>query len=79
MRSDWLIPICSGKERAKLNGEKAHSTQKPLALLRRIINATSNPGDIILDPFLGSGTTAVAAKELGVVTLELNATINTLK
>ncbi len=65
MRSDWLIPICSGKERAKLNGEKAHSTQKPLALLRRIINATSNPGDIILDPFLGSGTTAVAAKELG--------------
>ena len=65
MRSDWLIPICSGKERAKLNGEKAHSTQKPLALLRRIINATSKPGDIVLDPFLGSGTTAVAAKELG--------------
>lgn len=65
MRSDWLIPICSGRERAKINGEKAHSTQKPLALLRRIINATSKPGDIILDPFLGSGTTAVAAKELG--------------
>ena len=65
MRSDWLIPICSGQERVKINGEKAHSTQKPLALLRRIINATSKPGDIVLDPFLGSGTTAVAAKELG--------------
>jgi len=65
MRSDWLIPICSGKERIKINGEKAHSTQKPLALLRRIINATTKPGDIVLDPFLGSGTTAVAAKELG--------------
>lgn len=65
MRSDWLIPICSGKERVKIDGEKAHSTQKPLALLHRIINATSKPGDIILDPFLGSGTTAVAAKELG--------------
>lgn len=65
MRSDWYIPICSGAERAKVNGEKAHSTQKPLALLRRVINATSRPGDLILDPFLGSGTTAVAAKELG--------------
>jgi DNA modification methylase len=65
MRSDWHIPICSGKERIRINGEKAHSTQKPLALLRRIIAATSKPGDIILDPFLGSGTTAVAAKELG--------------
>lgn len=65
MRSDWYIPICSGRERVRINGEKAHSTQKPLALLRRIITATSNPGDIILDPFLGSGTTAVAAKELG--------------
>ena len=65
MRSDWLIPICSGKERIKINGEKAHSTQKPIALLRRIINATTKPGDVVLDPFLGSGTTAVAAKELG--------------
>ena len=65
MRSDWLIPICSGKERIKINGEKAHSTQKPLTLLRRIINATTKPGDVVLDPFLGSGTTAVAAKELG--------------
>ncbi|MFT4186866.1 MAG: DNA methyltransferase [Micrococcaceae bacterium] len=64
MRSDWHIPICSGKERIKIDGVKAHSTQKPLALLRRIINATSKPGDIILDPFLGSGTTAVAAKEM---------------
>ena len=65
MRSDWLIPICSGQERVKINGLKAHSTQKPLALLRRIINATTKPSDIVLDPFLGSGTTAVAAKELG--------------
>lgn len=65
MRSDWLIPICSGRERVKINGQKAHSTQKPLALLRRIINATTKPGDVVLDPFLGSGTTAVAAKELG--------------
>lgn len=65
MRSDWHIPICSGKERVRINGEKAHSTQKPLALLRHIIAATSKPGDVILDPFLGSGTTAVAAKELG--------------
>jgi len=64
MRSDWLIPICSGKERVKLGDRKAHSTQKPLALLRRIILSTSNEGDLVLDPFLGSGTTAVAAKEL---------------
>ncbi len=65
MRSDWQIPICSGAERAKIDGQKAHSTQKPLALIRRIISATSNVGDLVLDPFLGSGTTAVAAKELG--------------
>jgi len=65
MRSDWFIPICSGQERIKINGEKAHSTQKPLALLRRIISASTKLGDIVLDPFLGSGTTAVAAKELG--------------
>ena len=58
-------PNCSGKERIKTNGEKAHSKQKLLALLRRIINATTKPGDIVLDPFLGSGATAVAAKELG--------------
>ena len=65
MRSDWLIPICSGKERLKLNGQKIHSTQKPEALLHRIILATTNKGDKILDPFLGTGTTTVVAKKLG--------------
>jgi len=65
MRSDWLIPICSGKERIKVNGQKAHSTQKPAELLMRIILSTSNPDDIVLDPFSGSGTTAAVAKRLG--------------
>lgn len=65
MRSDWYIPICSGSERLKIDGEKAHSTQKPLALLRRVILSSSKPGDLLLDPFLGSGTTGAAAKELG--------------
>ncbi len=64
MRSDWNIPICSGKERIKHNGEKAHSTQKPAELLYRIILATTNVGDIILDPFFGSGTTGAVAKQL---------------
>lgn len=64
MRSDWIIPICSGKERAKFNGEKAHSTQKPEALLYRVILSSSNPGDVILDPFFGSGTTGAVAKKL---------------
>jgi modification methylase len=64
MRSDWLIPICSGSERVKINGEKAHSTQKPEALLYRVILSSSNPGDVILDPFFGSGTTGVVAKKL---------------
>jgi len=65
MRSDWHIPICSGKERLKVNGQKAHSTQKPAELLLRIILSTSNVGDIILDPFMGSGTTGAVAKRLG--------------
>ncbi len=65
MRSDWLIPICQGAERVKENGHKAHSTQKPEELLYRIILATSNPGDLVLDPFAGSGTTAAVAKKLG--------------
>jgi len=65
MRSDWTFPICSGKERLKKNGKKIHSTQKPEALLHRIILATTNKGDTILDPFLGTGTTAVVAKKLG--------------
>jgi len=65
MRSDWLLPICSGKERLKKNGKKIHSTQKPEALLHRVILATTNKGDCVFDPFLGTGTTAVVAKKLG--------------
>ena len=65
MRSDWWIPICQGTERIKINGQKAHSTQKPAELLFRIILSTSNPDDIVLDPFSGSGTTAAVAKRLG--------------
>jgi modification methylase len=64
MRSDWIIPICSGSERIKLNGEKAHSTQKPEALLYRVILSSSNPGDVVLDPFFGSGTTGAVARKL---------------
>lgn len=64
MRSDWYLPICTGSERLRVNGEKAHSTQKPEALLYRLIAATSNPGDVILDPFFGTGTTGVAARRL---------------
>ena len=65
MRSDWILPICSGKERLKKNGKKLHSTQKPESLLHRIILATTNKGDKIFDPFLGTGTTAVVSKKLG--------------
>lgn len=65
MRSDWYIPICSGRERIKNDGIKAHSTQKPEALLRRVILASTRPGDLILDPFFGTGTTGAVAKELG--------------
>ena len=65
MRSDWTLPICSGKERLKKNGKKIHSTQKPEALLHRIILASTNKGDAILDPFIGTGTSAVVAKKLG--------------
>jgi len=64
MRSDWLLPVCSGAERIRIHGKKAHATQKPEALLYRIILAASQPGDVVLDPFLGSGTTAVVAKKL---------------
>jgi modification methylase len=66
MRSDWVMPICSGNERLKdSEGRKAHPTQKPEALLHRVILAASRPGDVVLDPFLGSGTTAAVAKRLG--------------
>ena len=65
MRSDWYIPICSGKERLrKDNNQRSHPTQKPEALLYRILLASTNKGDLILDPFSGSGTTAVVAKKL---------------
>ncbi len=65
MRSDWVIPICSGSERVRVDGVKAHPTQKPEALLHRILLATSNEGDVVLDPFFGSGTTGAVARRLG--------------
>ena len=65
MRSNWNLPICSGSERLKKNGKKVHSTQKPESLLHRVLLASSNKDDMILDPFLGSGTTATVAKKLG--------------
>lgn len=65
LRSDWYFPICSGGERETVNGSKAHTTQKPEALLHRVLAATTNPGDVVLDPFCGTGTTAAVAKRLG--------------
>ena len=66
MRSDWLLPICNGGERLKdRDGRKAHPTQKPEALLHRVILASTQPGDLVLDPFFGTGTTGVVAKRLG--------------
>jgi modification methylase len=66
MRSDWLFPICTGQERLKdENGDKVHPTQKPEALLARVIMASSKLGDVVLDPFFGSGTTGAVAKLLG--------------
>ncbi len=66
MRSDWVLPICTGHERLKdANGDKAHPTQKPESLLHRILIATTNPGDVVLDPFFGTGTTGAVAKMLG--------------
>ena len=64
MRSNWNLPICIGNERLKKDGKKIHSTQKPESLLHRVLLASSNKGDMILDPFLGSGTTATVAKKL---------------
>ncbi len=66
MRSDWLFPICTGSERLKTEtGEKLHPTQKPEALLARVLLASTRPGDVVLDPFFGSGTTGAVAKRLG--------------
>ena len=64
MRSDWELPRCTGQERVQVNGTKAHSTQKPEAILYRVILSSSNPGDVVLDPFFGSGTTGAVAKKL---------------
>ncbi len=66
MRSDWLFPICTGAERLKDEGDdKLHPTQKPEALLYRVLSATTKPGDVVLDPFFGTGTTGAVAKKLG--------------
>ncbi|WP_322988595.1 site-specific DNA-methyltransferase [Hoeflea sp.] len=66
MRSDWLFPICTGAERLKGDdGKKVHPTQKPEALLARVLMASSKPGDVVLDPFFGSGTTGAVARRLG--------------
>jgi modification methylase len=65
MRSDWVLPICGGQERLKKGGTKVHPTQKPEALLYRVMLATTNPGDVVLDPFFGTGTTGAVAKRLG--------------
>ncbi|MEM0934492.1 MAG: site-specific DNA-methyltransferase [Pseudomonadota bacterium] len=66
MRSDWLLPLCTGHERLKdARGDKAHPTQKPESLLYRVLVGTTNPGDVVLDPFFGTGTTGAVAKALG--------------
>ena len=66
MRSDWLFPICNGGERLKDDdGEKVHPTQKPEALLHRVLMSSTKPGDVVLDPFFGTGTTGAVAKRLG--------------
>jgi modification methylase len=66
MRSDWVLPICNGNERLKnTKGEKAHPTQKPESLLHRILVGATNPDDVVLDPFFGTGTTGAVAKMLG--------------
>ncbi len=65
MRSDWLIPLCTGRERLKVDGRKAHPTQKPEALLHRAVLAATEVGDVVLDPFFGSGTSGAVAKKLG--------------
>jgi modification methylase len=66
MRSDWVLPLCTGHERLKdQDGDKAHPTQKPEALLHRVLVASTNPGDVVLDPFFGTGTTGAVARMLG--------------
>ena len=65
MRSDWTIPVCGGRERLRTGKIKAHPTQKPEALLHRVLIATTRPGDVVLDPFFGTGTTGAVARLLG--------------
>ena len=65
MRSDWVLPVCTGAERLKVDGHKAHPTQKPEALLHRVLLASTVRGDVVLDPFFGTGTTGAVAKRLG--------------
>jgi len=66
MRSDWVLPLCTGHERLKnAQGDKAHPTQKPESLLHRVLIGSTNPGDVVLDPFFGTGTTGAVAKMLG--------------
>ncbi|NLF51401.1 MAG: site-specific DNA-methyltransferase [Leptolinea sp.] len=65
MRSDWYLPLCVGRERLRANGAKLHPTQKPAALLYRVLAASTRPGDVVLDPFFGTGTTGEAAIRLG--------------
>jgi DNA modification methylase len=65
MRADWYLPLATGKERIRINGTKVHPTQKPESLLYRVIMASSNPGDVVLDPFFGTGTTGAVARKLG--------------
>jgi len=65
MRNTWKLHLCKGSERIKIDGRKVHSTQKPESLLYRVLMASTNPGDIVLDPFFGTGTTGAVAKKLG--------------
>jgi modification methylase len=64
MRSDWYLGLCVGNERLRVNGQKAHATQKPEALLYRVLLASTRPGDVVLDPFFGTGTTGAVARKL---------------
>ena len=71
MRSDWHLPVCNGRERETVNGKKAHTTQKPESLLHRVLAATSSPGDLILDPFCGTGTRPPSPRSWGGTTSRL--------
>ena len=80
MRSDWQIPLCTGKERLKdKEGNKLHPTQKPESLLYRVIMASTNVGDVVLDPFFGTGTTGAVAKKLGRNFIGIERDINYVK